>query len=169
MTEAIDDERLTLAGLFFEAHAGLSAELERRLEADCGLSVSSFEVLLRLARSPGARLRMSDLAAQVTLSTSGLTRAVDRLERHGLVKRESCPSDRRGSYAVLTAKGTKRIRSAAAAHVTHLEQTFTGLFEPAQRAALEDALRVVRDSLNPGALAGAARNAGAGEACSSKR
>jgi MarR family 2-MHQ and catechol resistance regulon transcriptional repressor len=150
----LNDERLTLAGLFFEAHAGLSAELGRRLEAECGLSVSSFEVLLRVARSEGRRLRMSDLAAQVTLSSSGLTRAVDRLVAAGLVQRESCPSDRRGSYAALTPAGTKRIDDAARAHIGHLEEVFLSVLDTTQRAALEDALRALRDTLNPGALSG---------------
>ena len=97
------DARLTLAGLFFETHAGLTATLERRLEAECGLSVQWFEVLLRVARSPEQRLRMQELVAQVTLTSSGLTRVVDRLEEAGLLKRESCPSDRRGLYATLAA------------------------------------------------------------------
>lgn len=155
MISPLEDERLTLAGLFFEAHAGVTAELTRRLEAECGLTVSSFEVLLRLARSEGYRLRMSDLAAQVTLSSSGLTRAVDRLEEHGLVRRESCPSDRRGSYATLTDAGRKRVEDAAAVHIAHVDEVFTGLLDARQRTALEEALRVVRDNLNPGALEGA--------------
>ena len=66
MTSPLEDERLTLAGLFFEAHAGVTAELTRKLEAECGLTVSSFEVLLRLARSEGDRLRM-----KLTLRSSG--------------------------------------------------------------------------------------------------
>ena len=155
MTSPLEDERLTLAGLFFEAHAGVTAELTRKLEAECGLTVSSFEVLLRLARSEGGRLRMSDLAAQVTLSSSGLTRAVDRLEEHGLVRREACPSDRRGSYAALTEAGRKRIEDAATVHIAHVDEVFTGLLDAGQRTALEAALRVVRDNLNPQALAGA--------------
>ena len=70
---SLDDDRLTLAGLFFETHAGLMAELGRHLEADSGLTNQWFEVLLRLARSPDGRLRMSDLAKQVVMTPSGLT------------------------------------------------------------------------------------------------
>src|SRR3954451_19386664 len=84
----LHDDRLTLAGLFFESQAGLAATLERRLETECGLTNQWFEVLLRLARSPEGRLRMSDLTAQVTLTPSGLTRAVDRLEAARLVAPE---------------------------------------------------------------------------------
>ncbi len=155
MSDPLNDERLTLAGLFFEAHAGLASVLGDRLAAESGLSNSSFEVLLRLARSEGRRLRMSDLAAQVTLSTSGLTRAVDRLEEAGLVRRETCPSDRRGAYAALTPKGAKRIECAAKSHLQDLDEVFTGLLDDQQRAALEEALRIVRDALNPGASTGA--------------
>ena len=81
----------TTIGLFIEAHAGLTAAIERELETQSGLSVQWFEVLIRLARTPGHRLRMSDLAAQTTLSASGLTRAVDRLEAAGLVERRGVP------------------------------------------------------------------------------
>ena len=89
--DPFDDERLTAAGLLFEAYAGLSAALERRLADECDLSIQWFEVLIRLARSPGHRLRMCELANQVALSPSGLTRAVDRLEVAQLVTRSTVP------------------------------------------------------------------------------
>jgi DNA-binding MarR family transcriptional regulator len=147
---SLDDARLTLAGLFFEAHAGLAATLERRLETECGLSIQWFEVLLRLARSPGQRLRMQELVAQVTLTPSGLTRVVDRLDESGLVRREACASDRRGSYAVLTAKGKRTIETAVPIHLDHLESSFTGLLTDSERTKLEAVLRKLRDALHPG-------------------
>jgi len=146
---SLDDARLTLAGLFFEAHSGLTATLERRLETECGLSIQWFEVLLRLARSSEQRLRMQELVAQVTLTPSGLTRVVDRLEEAGLVRREACDSDRRGAYAVLTAKGQRRIETAVPIHLEHLESSFTGLLSDGERANLESALRKLRDALHP--------------------
>ena len=145
------DERLTMLGLFFEAHAGLARELERRLERDVGLSVQWFEVLLRLARTPGGRLRMSDLAAQTTVTASGLTRAVDRLEEAGFVRREVCPSDRRGSFAALTAKGRRRIEAAVPVHLRHVEELLGHALTPDDEAALAGVLRKVRDALNPAA------------------
>jgi MarR family 2-MHQ and catechol resistance regulon transcriptional repressor len=146
---SLDDARLTLAGLFFEAHAGLTATLERHLETECGLSIQWFEVLLRLARSSEQRLRMQELVAQVTLTPSGLTRVVDRLEEAGLVRREACPSDRRGSYAVLTPKGKRTIEAAVPVHLVHLESSFTGLLTDVERTNLEAALRKLRDALHP--------------------
>jgi DNA-binding MarR family transcriptional regulator len=153
----LHDERLTLMGLLVEAHAGLTTTLERRLEAESGLSAQWFEVLLRLARSPDHRLRMSDLASQVTLTPSGLTRVVDRLEAEGLVKRESCPSDRRGSNAVLTPKGLKRLESAVPKHLDHLDELIVKILTDKERAALEGALRKMRDALRPESIAGAGR------------
>jgi MarR family 2-MHQ and catechol resistance regulon transcriptional repressor len=148
----LEDERLTTAGLLFEAHAGLSAALERRLAEDCGLSVQWFELLLRLARSPGHRLRMCDLAAQVVLSPSGLTRAVDRLEEAGLVIREHCPEDRRVSWASLTPEGLARIEAAVPVHLGHLDEYFVGVLTPEELDQLAVAMRKVRDHVNPGAV-----------------
>ena len=120
----LQDERLTTAGLFFEAWAGLNSTLERRLRQECGLSVQWFELLLRLARSPGQRLRMCDLAAQVSMSPSGLTRAVDRLEAEGLVVREHCPDDRRVAWAQLTATRARPRRGGGAGAPRHLQEHF---------------------------------------------
>ena len=152
---SLDDDRLTLAGLFFEAHAGLVAELGRHLETQSGLTGQWFEVLLRLARSPDGRLRMSDLARQVVMTPSGLTRAVDRMEAAGLVRRETCSTDRRVFYAVLTAKGRRRIETAVPGHIERIEECFTAHLEPKERAALESALRKLRDALRPESDAGA--------------
>jgi DNA-binding MarR family transcriptional regulator len=145
----LDDDRLTSVGLFFEAFDGLSDALGRALEADCGLSRQWFEILLRLARSPGRSLRMCDLAAQTTLSPSGLTRAIDRLEEAGLVTREACASDRRVAYAGLTPEGLARIESAVAAHLDHIDSNFVSLLSAAEIAQLERITRKLRDGLRP--------------------
>ena len=146
-----DDERLTAAGLLFEAHAGLTAALERRLAEECDLPAQWFELLLRLARSPGHRLRMCDLAAQVALSPSGLTRAIDRLEEAGLVVREHCPEDRRVAYASLTAAGLARIEAAVPVHLGHLDEYFVGVLTPEELEQLTATMRKVRDHVNPDA------------------
>jgi MarR family 2-MHQ and catechol resistance regulon transcriptional repressor len=150
VTDPLHDERLTTAGLFFEAHAGLTALLEARFADDVpGVSMHGFEVLLRLARSPGERLRMSDLAAQVAMSPSGLTRAVDRLEAGGLVERASCPSDRRGSYAVLTPAGRDLVERAIPLHLRHLDEHFTGLLDDDELRRFTATLRKLRDHVSP--------------------
>jgi DNA-binding MarR family transcriptional regulator len=147
-----DDDRLTLVGLMGEAWAGMERLSTRRLEAELGLSVVWFEVLLRLVRTPGHRLRMTDLAAQTTLTPSGLTRAIDRLVDAGLVERQHCTEDRRGAFAALTEAGRERIDAAIPTHLEHVEAMLAGL-SATDRRELERLLRVVRANVNPGAVA----------------
>jgi DNA-binding MarR family transcriptional regulator len=149
--DQLEDERLTLVGLLLESAAGLRRELGRRLEDDGGLPLQWFELLLRLARSPGRQLRMSDLADQTSLTPSGLTRAIDRLVEAGLVERVACPEDRRGAYAALTAAGLERLLPAVGSHLRHVDETLLGVLGPPDQATLETLLRKVRDHVHPGA------------------
>lgn len=157
-----DDPRITAIGLLFEASAGLSARFAAQFE-EHGLSAVEFEVLMRLTRSPGHQLRMTDLAAQTSLSTSGVTRVVDRMERDGLLRRRACPSDRRSSYAVVTAAGLSRLDDTLPGHLRIIEEWFTGQLGPAQLDALLDGLRRVRDAVHPGATAGSTEPVPAGQ------
>jgi MarR family 2-MHQ and catechol resistance regulon transcriptional repressor len=149
ISPALQDERLTTVGLLAETWAGLHTRLERLLRQECGLSTQWFEVLLRLARSPGQRLRMCDLAAQVSISPSGLTRAVDRLEAEGLVARDQCPSDRRVSWAQLTEAGLARVEEAVPIHLRHVEEHVMAPLDAADVAELTRVLRTLRDHVNP--------------------
>lgn len=154
----IDDDRLTAVGLIVEVHRGLTNKFAEGL-ARHGLSENELEILLRLGRTPNCQLRMSDLAAQTSLTTSGVTRVVDRLERAGLVERRSCESDRRGTWAVLTDSGLERVSAAVADHVQDVDRWYTGLLTDQQLAALMEALRIVRDTVRPEAVAGVAEAA----------
>lgn len=151
-----DDPRITAVGLFAEAYTGLFTRLSAQL-AEHGLSLVEFEVLMRLSRSPDQRLRMTDLAAQTSLSTSGVTRVVDRLERDGSVARCACPSDRRSLYAVLTPAGQRRLDDALPGHLQLIDQWFTGQLTPEGLDCLLDGLRKIRDAVHPGATAGSTR------------
>jgi MarR family transcriptional regulator, 2-MHQ and catechol-resistance regulon repressor len=148
-----DDPRITAAGLLTEAFTGLSARLSGQL-AEHALAPIEFEVLLRLARSDRQQLRMTDLAAQTQLSTSGITRVIDRMERDGLVGRTACPTDRRSSYAVVSAAGLGKLDEVLPGHVELIEHWFTGRLSKKQLEQLTSALRVVRDATRPGATAG---------------
>lgn len=142
---------LTTIGLLMEAHAGLVSTFEKRLASQGAVTGQSFEILLRLLRSEGRRLRMSDLAAQTTLTASGLTRAVDRLERAGLVARKACPEDRRVSYATLTKAGEASICAALPLHMEHIVEVLEGAFSAAELAELDRLLLRLRDTVNPAA------------------
>ncbi|MGW4351698.1 MarR family winged helix-turn-helix transcriptional regulator [Nocardia sp. NPDC004582] len=145
-----DDPRLTAVGLLYEARNGLVARLEETWKSN-GLSGLDLNALMRLSRSPGRRLRMTDLATQTDLSTSGVTRLVDRLERNGFVRREPDPADRRSSYAVLTAAGATRVARVLPAYLDGIDRWFTSLLTPAQLDDLTASLRVIRDATNAGA------------------
>jgi MarR family 2-MHQ and catechol resistance regulon transcriptional repressor len=141
-------------GLFAEAYTGLAARFATHL-ATHDLDMVEFEVLIRLRRSPGGRLRMTDLSAQTSLTTSGVTRVIDRLERDGLVVREACATDRRSSYAVISQAGRARLDTVLPEHLALIDEWLTGRLTPAQLDGLLTALRVIRDAVRPGATAGA--------------
>ena len=102
---------------FLRAHATLVRRLEGELVAEHDLALPSYDVLVQLSEAPDRRLRMTELAERVLLSRSGLTRLVDRLARDGLVAREACPDDARGTLAVLTDDEFERLRTAWPTHL----------------------------------------------------
>jgi DNA-binding MarR family transcriptional regulator len=125
------------------AHAAVTRQLSAQLSADHGLSLSAYEALLRLARAPESRLRRVDLANDLLLTASGVTRLLDGLERDGLIAREECSSDRRVSYAVLTATGRAKLREASKSHTRQIRELLGALYdddELAQLVALLDRL-----------------------------
>jgi MarR family transcriptional regulator, 2-MHQ and catechol-resistance regulon repressor len=149
LQSATEVDRITLVGLVFEAASGLHRAVGPPLERQCDLAGQDFEILIRLARTPGGRLRMSDLAAQTALTPSGLTRAIDRLSESGLVSRQACPEDRRGAFAALTETGEERMRQALDLHRTQLAELLDGALDPEEELALVATLRKLRDRVNP--------------------
>lgn len=105
-------EELAVWRVLLRAQVQISRRLQADLLAEHDLALGSYDVLWQLAEAPDGRLRMNDLADRVLLSRSGLTRLVDRLQREGLVVRESCASDARGLFAVLTPAGRDRLAEA---------------------------------------------------------
>lgn len=150
--ELFEDPRLTAMGVFVEVAEGLTAKMSR-VFAEQGLFGMDFDALIRLARSPGQRLRMTDLAAQTSLSPSGVTRLVDRLEGEGLIRREASSSDRRASFAVLTDAGRQRLKNVLPPLLDNIDRWFTGQLSPEQLDALLTGLRLVRAAVRPGANA----------------
>lgn len=98
-------------------HGRLLARLDAELQASDAISLPDYEVLVHLSEAPGQQLRMAELADRLLLSPSGLTRRLDGMVREGLVERRACPSDRRGSLAVLTRTGLTKLEDAAPTHV----------------------------------------------------
>ncbi|HZG93485.1 MAG TPA: MarR family transcriptional regulator [Mycobacteriales bacterium] len=128
-TRMLTDRELRAWRSFLRAHARVTRALEAELVAEHNLSLAEYDVLVNLTQAPDRRLRMTDLAARVLISRSGLTRLVDRMERAGMVERVSCPSDARGTFAALTDAGYQRLRSTAGTHLRGVREHVTGQFE----------------------------------------
>jgi len=139
-----DDERIRTFGLLHEAHRRLDRAFSCSLEQSCGISGPFFEVLLRVGRSPGGRLNMSELAMQLGLTSGGTTRLVDRVVAAGLVERESCPSDRRVQWVVLSSTGERKLDEALEVHLQDLQHELVDRLEPAELVVLERALDKLR-------------------------
>ena len=131
-TPWLDDEEQLAWRSILEMSVRLLAGLDADLGSH-GLDGADYEILVRLSESPDHRLRMSDLASQVLVSRSRLTYRIDHLERDGIVDRASCPTDKRGAFAVLTTKGSRFLDEVAPHHVRSVR---AGLVDRLSRADL---------------------------------
>jgi DNA-binding MarR family transcriptional regulator len=138
-------EELAAWRAFLRAHAYISRVLEAELLADQELSLASYDVLVQLAEAPERRLRMTELAAAVLLSRSGVTRLVDRLEKVGLVARCRVASDGRGVAAELTPAGLIRLRNAAPTHLAGVVRHFVARLGADDLLAMERISRLLVD------------------------
>jgi DNA-binding MarR family transcriptional regulator len=121
-------------------HSAVTRAMNAQLVADHGLTINDYECLLNLARADGQRMRRVDLAEQLILTASGVTRLLDGLEQAGYVDREACASDRRVTYAVLTEAGLEKLREASKTHVADIRAFFEGRFSGEELEQLVDLL-----------------------------
>lgn len=148
MTQPLTTTELTAWRMFLRAHATVVRQLEAELVAEHDLPLASYDVLVQLSEAPARRLRMTELADRVLLSRSGLTRLADRLEREGLVERQACPSDARGTLAVLTDAGLERLRAAWPTHLRGVAEHVTGRLSTDEVVRLTELLgKLVDDGL----------------------
>jgi DNA-binding MarR family transcriptional regulator len=105
-------------------HASVTRAISTQLVAEHGLTINDYEALLHLAKAEDGRMRRVDLAEQLILTASGVTRLLDGLEAGGLVERASCASDRRVAYAVLTETGRTKLREASKSHLADVRGFF---------------------------------------------
>ena len=117
-------------------HSALVKALDAELLAGHELPLTSYEVLINLQAAPGRRRRMAELADGVLLSRSGMTRLVDRLEREGLLERDACVDDGRGTFTVLTDKGEALLDTARRTHLDGVRERFLRHFEPGELRTL---------------------------------
>ena len=141
-----EEHAITLMGLLVEVHARITRVLGAHMEEACGLPLSWYDAMIRLRRSPGGFTTMTRLAGEVSLTSGGITRLVDRLVDSGYAERSSCPTDRRSVYVRLTAAGAAKVDEATASHRAVLEHYLIQPLDDDERAALESVLRKLRNA-----------------------
>jgi MarR family 2-MHQ and catechol resistance regulon transcriptional repressor len=128
------------------AHAALLRELSASLVASHGLTINDYGTLLLLSRAGDEGMRRIDLANELQLSPSGITRLLDRLEDQGLVGKGECKSDARVSYAVLTDAGLAKLREAAPEHIEDIDRRLGAVLSEEEMKTLTDLLGRLSDS-----------------------
>ncbi|MCF6524940.1 MarR family winged helix-turn-helix transcriptional regulator [Streptomyces sp. JJ36] len=135
----------------WRTHLDVSRLLLHQLERDLhpfGLTLNDYEILVNLSESEGHRMRMSELAVRTRQSKSRLSHQITRMENARLVRRESCDSDKRGLFAVLTETGWDTMRDVAPHHVASVRRHFIDLLPPQALADLTKHLGVVAEHLH---------------------
>jgi DNA-binding MarR family transcriptional regulator len=136
MTRWLDDDQQVAWRGYLRMQSQLSARLNRQLQADSGLSLADFDVLVQLTDVPDARVRVSELARSLQWEKSRLSHHVGRMEKRGLVAREECADDGRGAFVVLTPEGRRAIEAAAPPHVETVRRVVFDDLTPQQVEAL---------------------------------
>jgi DNA-binding MarR family transcriptional regulator len=124
-------------------NALLPGVLHRELQADAGLSLPDFDVLVQLTDSPEGRVRVSDLARGLHWERSRVSHHITRMERRGLVRREECRDDGRGAWVVLTEQGRAVIEQAAPAHVATVRRLVFDALTPQEAQVMAEVIEKV--------------------------
>jgi len=128
----------------------LAKMLMRQLDRDLhpfGLTTNDYEILVELSESPGHRLRMTELADLTAQSRSRLSHQVARMEERGLVYRDACDGDKRGTFAVITPRGLATMQRVAPSHVDSVRRHFVDQLSPEDLGLLSGAFQPVLDNL----------------------
>lgn len=133
---------------YLTGSARLTEALNRDLESAVGLSLTEYELLVRLSEAPERRMRMAALAESVVHSRSRLTHTIARLERRGFVERRPCPGDGRGVEAVLRDDGYAALVAAAPGHVASVREHLVDVLTPEQLTVLGEAFEAVSVALS---------------------
>lgn len=138
MTRWLDENEQRTWRAYLRMQARLTAELNRQLQADNGLSLADYDVLVQLTDAPDGRLRPFELQRALDWEQSRLSHHLSRMQRRALIAREDCDDDGRGAYVVLTGTGRQAINAAAPGHVDAVRRLFFDALGPDQVATLDD-------------------------------
>ncbi len=145
----LSDEEQYAWQSYLHATTLLEDHLDRQLQRDAGMPHIYYGLLVQLSQAPRRRMRMTELAQNAKITRSRLSHAIARLEKNGWVRRENCPSDKRGQNAVLTDEGMKVLQEAAPGHVATVRAALFDRLSPEQVRQLAEICRSVADGLQP--------------------
>ncbi|MEU3053580.1 MarR family winged helix-turn-helix transcriptional regulator [Streptomyces griseus] len=145
----LTDEEQHAWRAYLHATTLLEDHLDRQLQRDAGMPHIYYGLLVQLSQAPRRRMRMTELARNAKITRSRLSHAIARLEKNGWVRREDCPSDKRGQNAVLTDDGYEMLRRSAPGHVEAVRQAMFDRLTPEQVSSLGEIMRVLATGLEP--------------------
>jgi DNA-binding MarR family transcriptional regulator len=145
----LTDEEQHAWRAYLHATTLLEDHLDRQLQRDAGMPHTYYGLLVQLSQAPRRRMRMTELARNAKITRSRLSHAIARLEKNGWVRREDCPSDKRGQNAVLTDDGHAMLRRSAPGHVEAVRQAMFDRLTPEQVSSLGEIMRVLATGLEP--------------------
>jgi DNA-binding MarR family transcriptional regulator len=143
MRTELDPAGLEAWHMVMNAQAAVVDSLEQELRANGALPLASIEALALLGEAPDGAMRMQELSSQVRLSRSGATRLVDRLVAEGLVRRASCPSDRRGVHAILTDEGREALQRSRPCILKAIDEHFSRHLSREEKREMQSVLEKV--------------------------
>ena len=144
MTSQVLSTQISSAGnawvRLLRGHAALRREFSANLLSEHGLTINGFETLLLLSRADERSMRRIDIAAELQLTPSGVTRLLDTLEAEGLVEKAACSTDARVTYAVITDAGLQKLKVAADSHMAAVDAAFEARYSPEELDTLAELL-----------------------------
>jgi DNA-binding MarR family transcriptional regulator len=147
MTWLTEEEQTTWRA-FLHATTLLEDHLDRQLQRDAGMPHMYYALLSTLSETPGRKMRMTELAEQAKITRSRLSHAVARLEGNGWVRRENCPTDRRGQVCALTDAGYAELVRTAPGHVAAVRAAIFDRLTPEQNRWLGEISRIIAEGLH---------------------
>ena len=132
---------------YMRVYHRLEYEMNRHLQAECGLSLGDYTVLNALSNAPSHRLQLTSLATTIGWERSRLSHHLQRMTKRDLVQRISSDTDRRATDAVLTAAGWDAVKTAAPRHVAWVRQLFFSDIGAEREADLADILSTVYENI----------------------
>jgi DNA-binding MarR family transcriptional regulator len=152
----VDDGAVEAWVRLLRGHAGMRRTVSAQLQSEHGLTVNEYEALLLLSHAQDSQMRRVDLADNLQLTPSGVTRLLDGLRERGLVGKAECASDARVTYAVLTVQGAEKLRDASCSHIDAIGALLRERYSKAEIGTLVELLGRLPGAGGCGAPAGPA-------------